>query len=171
MRLDSSTLLIWNQGPQAKVHLHVIRPNLLPPFEDNLETEIVRMEKAGARLALPDTPVASMNLNTSVIDECMSAAFPAELQNIDELLVLCTSSAIAIRGATKASLALLVAKPKQSSYQLYPQDWFNSADLDFGYQWVTRVARDPQTGRVRGEGFRINPFELDDTLRNAVNPG
>jgi hypothetical protein len=169
MRLDSSTLLIWNQGTQAKVHLHVIRPNLFPPFGNNLKTEVLRMERAGARLALPDSPVASMNLNTSVIDENTFATFPAELQNIDELLILCMSPAIAIQGGTRANLALLVAKPKQSGYQLYPQDWFHSADLDFGYQWVTRVARDPQTGRVHGEGFRISPFELDDTLHNLVD--
>jgi hypothetical protein len=171
MSLDPSTLLIWNQrngttfeGAQP-VHLVVIRPSLLTPFGDGLAEEILRMEAAGARLVLPDKPVASMSLNTGIIGEDVPSTFPKELEVIEELLILCNSSAIGIQDGTKANLALLVAQPKQSMFRLYPQDWFNSADLDLGYQWVTRMARNPRTGRVHGEGFHIDPFELDDTLR------
>jgi hypothetical protein len=84
-------------------------------------------------------------------------------------LILCHSSAIeeSPRGE-RSNLALLVAKPRTGIYELYPQDWFNSAGLDYGYQWVTRVARDPKSGRIHGEGFRIRPFVLDDTLRRTL---
>jgi len=112
-----------------------------------------------------------MYLKTDLTDEDISADFPKEIQAVDELLILCDSSAIAPReDGINANLALLVAKPRQSIYQLYPQDWFNSSDLDFGYQWITRVARDPQTGRVHGERFRPKPFELDESLRQLA-PG
>ena len=176
MKLDSSTLLIWSQRSEMDyqttpaVHLVVIRPGLLPSFGDDLEGAVSRMQRAaGVRLALTEPPSVSMYLNTGVTGANISAVFPKELQAIDELLILCNSSAIAPRDdGINANLALLVAKPRQSSYQLYPQDWFNSSDLDFGYQWVTRVARDPQTGRVRGEGFRIHPFDLEHTLRRAT---
>jgi hypothetical protein len=177
MTLDSSTLLIWNQGIEresqgtAPVHLVVIRPTLLTSFGADLETAVSRMGRAGpeARLAFAEPQPISMYLNTDVAGEDISAVFPRELQAMDELLILCDSSAIPPRAdGIHANLALLVAKPKESSYRLYPQDWFNSADFDFGYQWITRVARDPQTGRVRGEGIRIAPFQLDDTLRNIV---
>ena len=177
MRLDSSKLLIWNQRNEADnqdtspVHLVVIQPGLLTSFGDNLEGADSRMQRAvGVRLALTDPPPVSMYFNTGVIDENISAVFPKELQAIDELLILCNSSAIPARNdGINANLALLVARPQQSSYQLFPQDWFNSSDLDFGYQWVTRVARDPQTGRVRGEGFRIVPFS--STTRCATLRG
>jgi hypothetical protein len=176
MRLDSSTLLIWNQRNETDyqgappVHLVVIQPGLLPPFGDNLKGAVSQMQRADTvRLALTDPPSVSMYFNTGVIGENLSAVFPSELQAIEELLILCNSSAISARDdGINANLALLVAKPNQSSYQLFPQDWFNSSDSDFGFQWVTRVARDPQTGRVRGEGFRIDPFELDDTLRKVA---
>lgn len=173
--LDSSSLLIWNQrreaddGHTAPVHLVVIRPSLLPPFGDDLPREISRMDRTQARLALQDPPDVSMYMNTDVTGENISAVFPKQLHAIDELLILCDSSAIAPReDGINANLALLVAKPKQSVYQLYPQDWFNSSDLDFGYQWITRVARNSQTGRVHGEGFRLKPFELDDSLRQLA---
>ena len=179
MKLNSSTLLIWNQNTEGEselegtppVHLVVIQPSLLPPFGDQLESVASRMQRAGrgARLAFMEPPPVSMYLRTDVIEQNVSAEFPKELHAIDELLILCDSSAIAAReDGINANLALLVAKPKQSVYQLYPQDWFNSSDLDFGYQWITRVARDPQTGHVPGEGFRLKPFELDDSLRQLA---
>lgn len=174
MRLDSSTLLIWNQQNGTKsegaepVHLVVVRPSLLPPFGDGLAGEIMRMEAIGARLASPDKPTASMSLNTGIIGEDVPSTFPKELEAIDELLILCDSSAIGVQDGTKANLALLVAQPKRSTFRLYPQDWFNSADLDLGYQWITRVARNPETGRVHGEGFPIDPFEHDDTLCQLI---
>lgn len=179
MKLSSSTLLIWSQETETEsepqgtppVHLVVIQPSLLSPFGDQLENVASRMDRAGrgARLALMEPPAVSMYLRTDAIGQNISVVFPKELNAIDELLILCDSSAIAPReDGINANLALLVAKPKQSVYQLYPQDWFNSSDLDFGYQWITRVARDPQTGRVHGEGFRLKPFELDNSLRQLA---
>lgn len=126
------------------------------------------METRGALLALPDKPSAAIDLNTGVVGEDIIAVFPTELQAIEELLILCDSSGVNRPEAMNVGLALLVARPKQGIFRIYPQDWFNFADLDFGYQWVTRIARDPHTGRVFGEGFRIDPFELDDTLCNLV---
>jgi hypothetical protein len=67
------------------------------------------MEAVGARLAIPDKPVASMSLNTGIIGEDVPFIFPKELEAIEELLILCNSSAIGIQDATKANLALLVA--------------------------------------------------------------
>jgi hypothetical protein len=119
MRLDSSTLLIWNQRHGTKsegsqpVHLVVIWPSLLPPFGDGLAREILRMGAVGARLAIPDKPVASMSLNTGIIGEDVPSTFPKKVEAIEELLILCNSSAIGIQDGTKANLALLVAQPKQ----------------------------------------------------------
>ena len=38
--------------------------------------------------------------------------------------------------------------------------------VDLGYQWVTRVAGEQVTGCIHGDGIRISPFTLDETLRN-----
>jgi hypothetical protein len=81
---------------------------------------------------------------------------------------LCHSSGVDDSSvADRSNLALLVARPSDGSYQLFPQDWFNHAGLDYSYQGVTRVARDRATGWIHGEGTRIDPFILDDTLRNT----
>jgi hypothetical protein len=83
-------------------------------------------------------------------------------------VILCHSSGVEHSPvADSSNLALLVARPADGSYEHFPQDWFNHGGLDYTYQGVTRVARDPATGRIHGEGVRIDTFVLDDTLRNT----
>jgi hypothetical protein len=43
-----------------------------------------------------------------------------------------------------------------------PQNWFTANKFDIGYQWITRVSRDPATGRIIGGGIRIGSFELTE---------
>jgi len=50
--------------------------------------------------------------------------------------------------------------------EVFPQDWFNTGDYDFGYQWITRVARRTD-GTIVGDGIRLGCFELDETNRRV----
>jgi hypothetical protein len=118
------------------------------------------------QVALGGSASATVNLATTNIAEELRAEFPTQLEPLEELLILCQSSGIRLQPAWDLGrLALLVANPSQSKYRLYPQDWFNAGGLDYGYQWVTRVVRDSQTGHIHGQGIRIQPFILDDSLR------
>ncbi|MBI5301277.1 MAG: hypothetical protein HY868_04000 [Chloroflexi bacterium] len=54
--------------------------------------------------------------------------------------------------------------------EVYPQDWFNKGDYDFGYQWITRVARD-EDGKIIGDGIRLDRFRLDASGRNIETKG
>jgi hypothetical protein len=63
---------------------------------------------------------------------------------------------------------LWTLKPKDGMLTVAPQDWFNKGDFDRGYQWPTRVARDPHSGAIVGDGIRIGTFILDGTHRNVV---
>ena len=168
MALDNSRLLIWYQeenrmgtGLSGPMRFFVIEPSLLAPFEADLDLLFKTMDAERAHLILGGDPIAELSLATTNIDEEVRVQFPGELEPIQELLILCRSSGIA-----SPNLALLVAQPNEGKYRLYPQDWFNLSDADFGYQWVTRVTRNRLTGHIHGEGFRINPFILDDTLRS-----
>lgn len=171
MMLDESSLLIWYQtftkiAPTAPVRLLVIQPNSLSVLDSRLDSLYERMNAERLPLIIGGHTCAEMILSTVNVSDDLSSEFPAQLQTIDELLILCQTSAIGVpSGRQGSNLALLVAHPKQARYRLYPQDWFNSGALDYGYQWVTRVARNPRTGQVHGEGFRIDPFILDDSMR------
>ena len=165
MALDQSSLLIWHQeagdgispGP---VRLLIIRPALLKALED-LDSKLEAMSRTGPgpKVIMGGDPCAEIRLPTVGTNDGRRIVFPDQLQSIDELLILCQTA------PALNQLALLVANPKRSFYRLYPQDWFNHSDVDFGYQWVTRVARDPVTKQVHGDGIRIAPFVLADSLR------
>jgi len=170
MPIDSSTLLVWNQRKgSASVNLVLFRPGLLPPFDADLEDVEREMAASGKKMQLSGPPLASCTLSTTVIDQDVIAEFPQEIHHVEELLILCHSPAVQAIPGMKVDLALLIAKPNEGVFRIYPQDWFNTANLDFGYQWVTRVARNPRNGHIHGEGIRIAPFELDDSQRRLVD--
>ena len=83
--------------------------------------------------------------------------FPNAFADVGEILVLSAPQ--------PNQLCLWIVDTRSARVSVFPQDWWNRADLDFGYQWVTRVARDPNTGKIVGEGIRIQPFVLDSSCR------
>ncbi|MGA9761345.1 MAG: hypothetical protein WBQ14_02870 [Gaiellaceae bacterium] len=174
LSLDNLTLLVWCQhsvteGPTAPVQLHVIRPSELGVLDGDLAELCESMQETPVGLLLDGPETARAELPTTLVGEQLKASFPKQLKELDELLILCHSSGIdSAPRWERDNLALLVAHPKESLYRLFPQDWFNGAGLDYGYQWVTRVVRNPANRRVHGEGFRVAPFVLNETLRQRI---
>ena len=172
MKLDELSVLIWYQNwtgvaaPIQPVRLLVVRPERLSPLGENLESFYRQMDGDRVPIIIGGNPSAEMSLAPWSDTDELQAEFPEQLQSIDELLILCKFSGAGTQPSVEGgNLALLVARPRRGTYRLYPQDWFNSGALDYGYQWVARVARNPRTGQVHGEGVRIAPFILDDSLR------
>jgi hypothetical protein len=168
--LEDDTLLVWRQrhtdtGPTEPVVMTILQPALLPPLADSIDAALDRMKAQDLPILFEGQPQAEVRLDTDAAKRT-GINFPAPLHALDELLVLCGSSYANPSPSWECSnLALMLARPREGSIALYPQDWFNSGGLDYGYQWVTRVARDPATAHIHGEGIRISPFVLDDTLR------
>jgi hypothetical protein len=150
----------------SPVHFLILDPRTLKPL-NHLESLYQSMNSSRKPILLGGSPSFEFDLATTKVGDDIIAEFPVELNALDELLLFCKSSAIGIAdGWSKANLALLVANPRASTYRLCPQDWFNGGSFDYGYQWATRVFRDPVTKQVHGEGIRIGSFVLDDSLRN-----
>jgi hypothetical protein len=172
--LDPDTLLIWHQQPDgpltntSPVVLRGFRLSGLRSLEGGLEELCRAMRHANAPVAASAAPEWEQPIPTTVLGP-QRLVFPSALRHLRELLILCSSSAIApSSSADRGNLALLIARPSDDAYELYPQDWFNNAGLDYSYQGVKRVARDPVTGRIHGEGVRIPPFVLDRSLRRTL---
>jgi hypothetical protein len=172
MPLDGSRILVWYQDfwgeidrPTPPVELFVFDAARLTPIV-NVDRICAAMTPEKRRIASNEGPVERAQLPTTIVREAVTVSFPAAAERLDELLMLCHSSAIPIKEKGSAdNLALMVARPKESTITLYPQDWWNGdSKLDRGYQWVTRVRRDDKTKRVFGEGIRIGAFELDESL-------
>lgn len=164
--LEGGRLLVWHQAtrrdePQSSpVSFALFDPAALAPLD--LESAHERIE-AGEPRVLGGDPEVAFCLPTDVIGLPLPAKIPLPL---DELLLWCHSSGAGeLSGVPGGDTALMVVEPRSDSYALHAQAWFNKPSTDFGYQWLTRVARQRLTGRVMGDGIRVGRFVLDRSLR------
>ena len=102
-------------------------------------------------------PVWTIHIPTGLSEGLHEIQFPKELAEVNELLLVADRPSAS---TTDASCQIIEVHPSRGTVRLYPQRWFTAAKFDIGYQWITRVARDPETGRIVGDGIRISPFEL-----------
>jgi hypothetical protein len=84
---------------------------------------------------------------------------PPEFRGLDELLLVSSHPAAS---NDDAACAIVVLRPQAGEVTVLPQTWFTANKCDIGYQWITRVARDPATRRIIGGGIRIRDFELTE---------
>ena len=92
--------------------------------------------------------------------------FLSPFSNLPELFILEDStygqSYMPKDSQTSPHLALFDIKPLDKTIRVVMQDWFNKGAYDFGYQWPTRIARDPESGKLFGEGIRLGAFILNN---------
>jgi hypothetical protein len=163
--------LSWHQsyrgrGPTAPVTITVYDCDLMQPLEElphvnssPLGTTTIFYSQGGI--------VSSVDIPTTETGKKTSFLFPKPINQIDELLILGHSSEITDAPCPeKNNCSLIIVHPKDSNFEIIPQDWFNKGTFDYGYQWISRVAREPKTGRIIGEGVRLGIFKLDKSMRN-----
>lgn len=121
------------------------------------------------RLVTATPPIAAMELSTAIEDGAHSLVVPDELRSFGELLVLASSTAGGRRENhfDEMHQRLWVLDLSAGHVEVIPQDWFNRGSYDFGYQWVTRMAR-LESGDIVGEGIRLGVFRLDGTNRQVA---
>lgn len=168
--LKDPLLLIWNQSyseksPTFPVNLFIFDCDSLQPFS-NLDEIYEQMTKEKTSIYHLGGLKDKVEIVTTQIEGKFELDFPDVLkETVDELLILAHSSGIGEWGYKGNNLCIISVRPKTGTYEFYPQDWFNNGSYDFGYQWVTHVARDPKTQKICGDGIRIRSFVLDKTNR------
>jgi hypothetical protein len=160
-----SKLLIWcardrgnyDDGLSPVVQFDIIDLSRLKPIV-NPPAEAERMRQAKQHYFVVGEPLAEFAFPTICQPGkvCLKDV-PSAFKEIDETLVLASYS---LDIPSRASLAIYIFDFRNEQVEIIPQDWFNNGDYDFGYQWVTRIARDPTTGRILGECIRLRPFQL-----------
>jgi len=174
MCIGTSSLLIWHQRkdpklPTQPIDLIVLDCLKLRPLSGSTDEICSRLRDRKRMLLYDGPPIAEASVPTTIVCEPRRMEFPPPLNAIPEQLILCQSSAIDSQpDGFKSNTAMAVIHPIHSTYELYPQDWFNNGGLDYGYQWITRLMRDPESQQIHGEGIRIDSFVLDNTLRQLA---
>jgi hypothetical protein len=170
--LGAPHVLVWHQGKSgavpagavADVYLHVFDVSRLAPLAD----------VAFAARQLPDVvsvwsttpPIAQVQIPATLAAGVHPCPMPAPLLARDEIFLLVAPFHIGTPEG--AAVFAWIVRPAAGTIEVLPQDWFLERDLDYGYQWITRLARDSRTGRIIGDGIRISPFVLDQTGRQVL---
>lgn len=160
---STSHLLIWHQRrhdsstPNPPVRMHVFEVSVLETLPDDAcgvldgSPDLV-MSKGGH--------VAAATFDAQLTPGRHTIHLPFPYSQLDELLVLVRP------GRPHAQFHLWVLRPATGVVDVIPQEWFNCDDYDCGYQWITRMVRDPQR-RLVGEGIRLGVFRLDPSGRRV----
>lgn len=81
---------------------------------------------------------------------------------LPELLMLVSNSTDSRQSDSVPAMSIYSWQPATGDLKVLPQKWFTGRTMDLGYQWITRVARNPADSRLIGDGIRIPPFALNN---------
>jgi hypothetical protein len=172
--LTGRHLLAWHEDAERhrvdgrSIHLRLLATDMLPIIEDPLDA-CRRMNETACSMWFGGGETAHVEIPLSLPSGRHTFNWPDEFQVVDEVLILGHGSAgRASRFHDDMHLCIYVVRPSARTLEVIPQDWFNRANLDFGYQWVTRVTRDPETHRIFGDGIRIRRFVLRRSGRRVA---
>ena len=141
--------------PDNQIYLHCFDPEKMPSFTlDEIPSEFKNSKSPYYTLA---NPKAEAIVPATLQAGSHNVLFPEEFASLEELLLLgpYVDPAVAV-------YAIFELQPKTGDVKVLPQKWFTTTKFDISYQWITRVARDPQSGTLYGDGIRIGIFELSD---------
>lgn len=90
--------------------------------------------------------------------EWVECPLPASVDWAGELIFLIDGLDPQLRCAR-----ICIWRPTVGKLRVVLLPWFNELDCDLGYQWITRLARNPHSGQIEGDGIRVNDFAIDDS--------
>ncbi len=148
------------------IELEIFETKDLTPIND-VDNKLLGLSRDENRPYFINAPVKA-RIRLDLADKS-SIDFPAQLADVDDFIAIVTVPNLYPDKTNVGEIALLEISPKTRQTKLYPQDWFNlDAQIDFGYQWITRAVRNKTSGKIQIQGIRINGFELDETNRQII---
>jgi hypothetical protein len=146
----------------GKVRFEIYSIEQLTPLS-NIAPELQRLKAKETAFVISSAPIAQTTLRRNLEVGDNSIDFDPHFAQCRELLVLVSNSAW-----DSFTLNLWVVKPADGCVSVVQQEWFIKGPYDFGYQWVTRVTREPSTQMIVGDGIRIGAFLLDPSGKSFV---
>jgi hypothetical protein len=123
-------------------------------------TEIAGWFKQSSdRIYAKQAPIEDFEVPLTLPPGMHKIEVPGELATVDELVLPTSYKALS---RDDAAFALLVLYLQAGLVEVLPQRWFTAAQYQVGKQWISRAARDPNSGRIFGECFGVGTFLLEE---------
>ena len=169
---DNKSFLIWCRtlekvfGHQP-LNIFYYTTDNLQPFADT-DKAILKLKELKQPFAFSVNPTSKVKIDFDPTQDAMKFDFPDDFKKFGEFIFI-TELANLYENPTPDkywhNTSMLDFKADKGWIFNYPQDWFNKSDCDYGYQWITRAVRNPETNLIHGQGIRISDFVLDNTNR------
>jgi hypothetical protein len=154
--VDPNFLGLW--CPEGRsIRLACFDPDQLKSFD--LAEVAGWFKQSSDRIYAASAPVADFEVSLALPPGTHKIAVPAELQNVDELIVPTSYKAMS---KNDPAFALFVFYLQAGLVEVLPQKWFTGAQYKVGQQWITRAVRDPESQRIVGECFGVGTFLLEE---------
>lgn len=165
-RFSKTHFIVWftdaptdsEQRLLGTVHFQLYAVSQLGPL-----TGVDLNESKASHFVASAKPLAEHQLPRNLSAGITSVNFPPPFAQCPEFFVLVSDP-----GWDSAKLNLWTISPSAQSIAVVSQDWFNHGSFDFGYQWVTRIARESVSRDIVGDGIRISPFLLTPDAANFI---
>ena len=158
--LGSNYLGIWCPEGRSMLRLVAFELDQLKPF---VIDEIVGWFKQSTERIFSKTePIEDFEFSAELPAGTHELKVPEKFSGVQELPMVAARKALA---KEDPSCAFFVLYPHAGLVEVLPQRWFSRAEYEVGQQWITRLARDPLSHRIVGDGFRIPAFRLSEDGR------
>jgi hypothetical protein len=116
-------------------------------------------KQSSDRIYAKTAPAADFEISPALPPGMHKIAVPPELALVDELILPTSYKAMT---SDDPAFALFVLYPQAGLVEVLPQKWFTAAQYQVGKQWISRAARDPESGRIFGECYGVGIFLLEE---------
>jgi hypothetical protein len=161
--LNNESLLVWYEVDRGQISPRIVFTlvdcRTLHVLE-NASSEAADIKTKKDKLRFRGGDPVTFEFPTGVNEGRHPISSPMEFDALPEVLALADFGPLEMQ-SNEMRRAIFAFDFKSKHVSVMPQRWFNEGGYDFGYQWITRVQRDPKTGQIVGEGFRIGDFRLD----------
>lgn len=150
------SLGIW--CPEGRnIRLACFDPDQLKSFD--LAEVAGWFKQSSERIYSAAAPVADFDVPLTLRPGTHKTEVPAVFGGVDELLVPTSYKAMS---NDDPAFAIFVFYLQAGLVEVLPQKWFTAGQYRVGQQWITRVARDPESQRIVGECFGVGTFLLEE---------
>jgi len=172
---EGDKFCVWRQSTAEEESLSALKIEI---FETKNLSPILMADKRALEIngdrsrpfLLNCTPSATFSIPLDPAQPRIRMEFPAELVAFGDFIAVVSIKGLYQGKKSWNNTAMVEVKPNENTVLIHPQDWFNQDErADFGYEWITRAFRSKSTGRIHGQGIRIDPFELDETDRQLTS--
>jgi hypothetical protein len=164
-RISTTQFVVWYKSgtPQAgQMHFQLYEISSLQPMAQ-------QQACTGRLKQLPfiasTRPISQHSIPRNQAAGSGSTSFPSEFAHCPELFILVSND----NTWDNVELNLWIIQPATQQIRVVSQEWFSPGSYDFGYQWVTRITKDPATRHLIGDGIRIGQFVLSEDGRKFLS--